>query len=165
MVRPPPHDRALVVLGRDRSASPGVVPPCWVTVIGPAVVPPVVTSGPVSAMAARPLRVVTSRPVGIVAPAIRVLVPGPGVLAPRARLLPGLEPAPGLSRPRVRVTPQVAEVTGTAGRVPVRLASLTGTGGLVARAPSVAAAHPATARLVAVVAAAHVPPVSGRRPG
>ena len=165
MIRAPPHDRALMVLGRDRSTSPGIVPPRFVTVISLAVAPPVVAWCPVPVVAASRLGVVSSRPVGIVAPAVGVLVAGPGVLAPRSRLLPGLQPAPGLSRPRVRVTPQVAEVTGTAGRVPVRLVSLTGIGGFVARAPSVAAARPATARLVAVVAAAHVPPVSGRRPG
>jgi len=161
MVRAPPHDRALIVLGRNRSTSPGIVPPCFVTVITLAVAPPVVTSCPVSAVAASPLDVVTSRPVGIVVPAVGVLVARPGVLAPRARLLPGLQPAPGLSRPRVRLTPQIAEVTGTAGRAPVRLVSRTGIGRLVARVPSVAAAHPATARFVAVAAAAHVPPVSG----
>jgi len=161
MVRVPPHDRALIVLGRNRPASPGIVPPCFVTVIGLAVAPPVVTSCPVPAVAAGPLAVVTSRPVGIVAPAIGVLGAGPGLLAPRARLLPGLQAAPGLGRPRVRLTPQVAEVTGTAGRVPVRLGSRTGIGRLVAPATSVAAAHPATAGFVAVVTAAHVPPVSG----
>ena len=160
-VRAPPHDRALIVVGRNRSTSPGIVPPCFVTVISLAVAPPAVTFCLVCAVAASPRGVVISRPVGIVAPAVAVLVAGPGVLAPRVRLLPGLQPAPGLSRPRVRLTPQVAEVTGTAGRVPVRLVSRTGIGRPVARAPSVAAAHPATARFVAVVAAAHVPPVSG----
>jgi len=161
MVRAPPPDRALIVLGRNRSASPGIVPPCSVTVISLAVAPPVVRSCPVAAVAGSPLGVVTSRPVGIVAPAVGVLVARPGVLAPRARLLPGLQPAPGLGRPRVRLTPQVAEVTGTASRVPVRLGSRTGIGRLVARATSVAAAHPATAGFVVVVTAAHVPPVSG----
>ena len=161
MVRAPPHDRPLIIVGRNRSTSPGIVPPCFVIVISLAVARPAVTFCLVCAVAAIPRGVVISPPVGIVAPAGAVFVAGPGVLAPRVRLLPGLQPASGLSRPRVRLTPQVAEVTGTSGRSLVRRVSRTGIGRLVARAPSVATAYPATARFVAVVAAAHVPPVSG----